>query len=69
MLNHATPPHVRSHRHRLDDGARWEIEAADVPGAHVEVIDLAQGSEAMRTVLTERLQQPIDDISLQIVLA
>lgn len=54
--------------HRLDGGARWELDAVDVPEAHVEVIDLADGAETMRTLLAEHLHQPIDDVNLQIVL-
>lgn len=54
--------------HRLDHGARWELHAVDVPGAHVEVIDLADGSDTIRTVLDERLDD-VDDFDLSIVLA
>lgn len=55
--------------HRLEGGAHWELDAVDVPGAHVEVIDLAHGAVTMRTVIAEHLHQPIEDVSLQIVLA
>lgn len=55
--------------HRLDGGARWELDAVDVPVTHVEVINLAHGAEAMRAVLAEHLERPMEDVSLQIVLA
>tara|TARA_R100000306_G_scaffold34123_2_gene35164 strand:- start:34 stop:237 length:204 start_codon:yes stop_codon:yes gene_type:complete len=54
--------------HRLDAGARWLLEASEVPGASVEVVDLVDGSESMRAVLAERLRRPVDDVRVQIVL-
>ncbi len=55
--------------HRLDDGARWALKAVDVPEAHVEVIDLVDGSRTMKAVLAEHLDQPADELSINIKLA
>ena len=63
------PPTFKIIAHRLDGGARWELDAVDVPGTHVEVVDLAHGAATMRAALADLFQQPIDDVSVQIVLA
>lgn len=55
--------------HRLDGGARWELEAIDVPEAHVEVIDLVDGSRTMKAALAEHLDQPADELIINITLA
>lgn len=42
--------------------------ALDVPEAHVEVIDLVYGSRTMKAVLAEHLDQPADELSINIKL-
>lgn len=54
---------------RIDAGARWELEAPDVPGARVEVIDLIDGSVTIRAVLAQRLDQPVEELEVRIILA
>lgn len=45
------------------------VTAVDVPEAHVEVIDLVYGSRRMKAVLAEHLDQPADELSINIELA
>lgn len=54
---------------RIDDGTRWELEAVDIPGARVEVIDLVDGSVTIRTALAERLGEDPEELAVRILLA
>lgn len=62
------PPTFSVMAHRLDAGTRWRLEACEVPGASVEVLDLVDGSESIRNVLAEVLHRSADELRVQIVL-
>ena len=54
--------------HRLDDGARWELDVLDIP-VHAEVRDLSEGGTAVRRAIAASSGRDKDEISVIITLS